>query len=267
MKEISALLLAAGRGERLRPLTDTWPKCLMPINGIPLLEYWLRTLQNEGISDVWVNTHYQADIVHEFIERPRFRNWVKQIYEPELQGTAGTLVSNYQIFKKKTVLVIHADNWIQCNFSDFVQYHQHRRPTHCVITMMTFRADKPSECGIVRVDQEGVVRSFFEKVGDPPGNLANGAIYIVEPPVLDSVVEVGNVKDFSLEVVPRFLGKIATWENKEIHRDIGSIDALRRAQLDLPSITTPWPDKDDWQRLFDKNPIQKIVGQADGIIQ
>ena len=58
-KQIAALLLAAGFGSRLRPLTNEWPKCLMPIGEKPLLEYWLSNLHNLGITDVLVNTHYK----------------------------------------------------------------------------------------------------------------------------------------------------------------------------------------------------------------
>ena len=73
---MKALLLAAGLGTRLKPLTDIWPKCLMPIKGRPLLEYWLDTLQKLSINDVIVNTHYFSEYVKEFIEQTQFKNRV-----------------------------------------------------------------------------------------------------------------------------------------------------------------------------------------------
>jgi len=69
VKETRALLLAAGFGTRLKPLTDIWPKCLMPIRNRPLLEYWLSILQKSGISNVLVNTHYLSEHVERFLEQ------------------------------------------------------------------------------------------------------------------------------------------------------------------------------------------------------
>ena len=259
MRKFSALLLAAGRGERLRPLTDAWPKCLMPISGTPLLEYWLGMIHDERIPDVYVNTHYLADIVNEFLDRPRFRSWVTRLYEPQLRGTAGSLISNYPILKGKTVLLIHADNWCPCNLRDFIEFHLYRRPKRCPVTMMTFETDSPAECGVVQLGRDGVVQSFYEKVENAPSNLANGAVYILEPEVLDFLASEADAKDFSVEVIPHFLGRIATWKNNGIHRDIGSVNNLRQAQFD-EVISTPWPSKDAWQICFESHPVHQALG-------
>mgnify|MGYP001228758815 CR=1 FL=1 len=72
---LKSILLAAGLGKRLRPLTNILPKCLMPINGIPLLEYWLASMYILGIEDVLVNVHYRSSDVIKFLSRPRFLNW------------------------------------------------------------------------------------------------------------------------------------------------------------------------------------------------
>ena len=74
--EVRALLLAAGLGSRLRPLTERWPKCLMPIGERPLLEHWLETLYSTNVREVLVNLHHHSEIVREFLNRPRFRDWV-----------------------------------------------------------------------------------------------------------------------------------------------------------------------------------------------
>ena len=91
MKNIKALLLSAGLGTRLSPLTDEWPKCLMPIGERPLLEYWLQNLYLTGVSEVLVNLHHHSKKVQEFLNRPRFKNWVSSVGEVELLGTAGSL--------------------------------------------------------------------------------------------------------------------------------------------------------------------------------
>ena len=256
--QIKALVLAAGVGSRLHPLTNDWPKCLMPIGQRPLLDYWLETLYLLGIEDVLVNLHHHSPIVEEFLLRERFSNWVNYVYEEELLGTAGTLIANKDFFEGATVLLIHADNWCQCNFKSFLDYHMNSRPKHSSISMMTFETDTPESCGIVEVDRENLVTNFFEKVSNPPSNLANAAIYLLEPEVLCWLEENQDCTDFSTQVLPEFINRIATWHNEEIHRDIGVLPNLRRAQLDsLPS--SIWTKDDDWQKSFLKHPIHNVI--------
>ena len=222
MKEVRALLLAAGKGKRLRPLTNDWPKCLMPIGDRPLLEFWLQTLHEAGIRKVMVNLHYHVEKVEEFLQRPQFRGWVDSTYEENLLGTAGTLFANKSYFEDCTILLVHADNWCQCDFSDFLDFHQLLRPDHCPITMMTFESPTPETCGIVETNADGVVLAFHEKSNNPPGNQANGAVYLLEPEVLKWIEEIPDISDFSTEVLPHFIGRIATWNNSAIHKDIGA---------------------------------------------
>lgn len=226
----------------------------MPIGKRPLLEYWLQTLQVAGIREAMVNTHFHADLVDAFLARARYANWVKSAHEQELLGTAGTLRANSEFFRGHTTLLIHADNWCQCDFGAFLCYHLHQRPRHCLITMMTFDTDTPQNCGIVKVDSQKVVVAFYEKVANPPGKRANAAIYLLEPEVIEWLGENPHVKDFSTEVLPRFIGRIATWHNTGIHRDIGNISSLCAAQHDpLPQYN--WPSDDEWQKAFETLPI------------
>ena len=120
MNQVKALLLAAGLGTRLCPLTDDWPKCLMPIGDRPLLEYWLETLYLTNVNGVLVNLHHHSEIVQDFLNRSRFEGWVSSVSEESLLGTAGTLRANKVYFKNSTTLLVHADNWCQCDFADFL---------------------------------------------------------------------------------------------------------------------------------------------------
>jgi len=259
LSKTSALLLAAGLGTRLRPYTEHWPKCLMPIQGHPLLEYWLSALQKIKINDVLVNTHYHADIVLDFLQRESFAGWVKSVYEKELLGTAGTLRATIDILQENTVLYAHADNLCCCDFADFLDFHHNARPEGTVMTMMTFATSTPSTCGIVETNDDGVVTHFYEKVQNPPGNLANAAVYLIEPELIQWVVQNPEISDFSTEVIPEFMGKIATWKNDNVLVDIGTIDSLTNAQK-LNCTSPSWP-QDDWQILFMKNPIHRHIHQ------
>ena len=226
----------------------------MPISGRPLLEYWLCTLSRCAISRVLVNIHHHRRIVETFLNQPHFEGWVSGVFESHLLGTAGTLRNNREVLKDRRILLIHADNWCQCDIADFLDFHVYHRPKHTVMTMMTFRSDNPNDCGILEIDKQGVVRGLYEKVDDPPGNLANGAVYLLEPNILDWLMENPNVTDFSTQVLPRFLDRIATWENTDIHRDIGKISALRLAQLD-PIPDSCWSDTTPWYHTYRNNPI------------
>ncbi len=256
---ITALLLAAGFGTRLQPYTNDWPKCLMPVHGLPLLQYWLETTRKMGASQVLVNLHYLASTVEAFLKRPRFRNWVKFVYEPQLRGTAGTIRANYSLFAQSTLLLVHADNYSQCDFNAFLHYHQTARPKHCLMTMMTFDTLTPSSCGIVETDELGVVNAFYEKVASPPSNRANGAVYLLEPEALAWINEHPEAQDFSTQVLPRFLGRIATWHNDQLHIDIGTVESLLAAQNSraIERSNTDALEVDDWEKMFVAHPIHR----------
>ena len=224
-----AILLAAGCGTRLRPITNMTPKCLVPIKGKPLLEIWLERLTQAGIGPFLVNTHYLAEQVASFVETTPCHDRVTLVHEPELLGTAGTLIANLDFFQGGDGLLIHADNYCLADFRAFVQAHQ-QRPPECVMTMMTFRTDIPSSCGIVELDKLGVVVEFYEKVVSPPGNLANGAVYILSADLLERMSkDLHTVSDFSTEVLHRFVGEIYTYETREVFLDIGMPEAYMRA--------------------------------------
>ena len=254
----TAVLLAGGYGKRLKPLTDGWPKCLMPIKGYPLMDYWLYFLSKAGISEAIVNTHYQAKYVQEYLGRPCYANWVSASQEEILLGTASTLRFNYSRLKGKRIMLVHADNWCPIDLDQFINHHDASTHQNYAMTMMTFKCENPSECGIVGLDSSGIVQEFFEKSNNPPGNIANAAVYILEPMVLEWSVANPDISDFSLDVIPKFLGRINTYHNAEIHRDIGSIGSLRLSQKD--NITKiEWPIADEWQRNFIKNQIHSMV--------
>ena len=230
----------------------------MPVGGLPLLEHWLGTLHKTGIRRVLVNLHHHAKELRMFLERPRFIDWVDSVFERELLGTAGTLKANQAFFQANTILLAHSDNWCQCDFSDFLDFHKNRRPQQCKITMMTFNSPTPQTCGIVETDEKGVVQALHEKIADPPGTLANAAVYLLEPEIMEWLDNQHLISDFSTEVLPEFIGEIATWHNDYIHRDIGELHMLKLAQSD-PIPSSLWPQKDSWQQKILKHPVHQQI--------
>ena len=232
-----ALLLAAGLGTRLRPMTDTTPKCLVPVGNKALLQIWLERLTGAGFGPFLINTHYLAEQVHEFIQSSPYRNQVTLVHEPKLLGTAGTLIRNLDFFQGEDALIIHADNYCLADFRAFKQAHE-KRPAACLMTMMTFQTDEPQSCGIVEVDDNGVVTGFHEKVKNPPGNLANGAIYILSKQMLELISrEMSDASDISKEIIPRMMGRIHVYRTTEIFADIGSIPSYENLRNKISLIS------------------------------
>ncbi len=231
---MKALLLAAGFGTRLRPLTDNIPKCLIPIHGKPLLQYWIEMLLDSEINYILINMHYLPEQVSDFIENGIFKERVSLVYEDTLLGTGGTLLKNQLLFKDESIMLVHADNLSKFDIDSFIRSHK-ERPIGTSITMMTFSTDNPKTCGIVELDTRGVVIKFHEKVNNPPGNLANGAVYILEPEIFDFLNKINNeIVDFSNDVLPFYLGKINTFHNNIYHRDIGNLESYNKAIEEFP---------------------------------
>jgi len=229
-----AILLAAGFGTRLRPLTNTIPKCLVPIHGQPLLSIWLERLTQAGIGPFLVNTHYLREQVQEFVATSPYRDQITLVHEPTLLGTAGTLMANLDFFQGEDGLLIHADNYCLADLRAFVAAHQ-QRPPECLVTVMAFRTSTPSTCGILELDDRGVVVGFHEKVANPPGNLASGAIYLLSSQFLQfAQKELAGVTDLSTEVIPGLMGRLYACEIKEPFIDIGTPAAYRQANEELP---------------------------------
>ena len=230
-----AILLAAGFGTRLRPLTDNIPKCLVPIRGEPLLNIWLDKLVRTDLLPVLINTHYLPQQIASFVESSSHRDYVTLVYEPELLGTAGTLRANLDFYQGQDGLLIHSDNLCQQNLRDLVFAH-HQRPPECLLTMLTFRADTPSACGIVEIDTRGVVVGYHEKITTPPGNLANGAVYILSAEFINQfLLNFETPKDFSADVLPLLIGRIYTFITSELFLDVGTPNAYARANSEWRS--------------------------------
>jgi mannose-1-phosphate guanylyltransferase len=236
LSKLRALLLAAGLGTRLRPLTDSVPKCLVEINGRPLLDYWIELLSDAGIADILVNLHYLPNAVKSYIGKCSYPVNITMAYEERLLGTGGTLLKNSDFFQNGPAMLIHADNLSTFDVQSFIHRYEMRRPG-IEITMMTFDTLSPEACGIVQLDDEGVVKAFHEKVRNPPSTLANGAVYVLSPAVLEFLRGLGKkVIDFSTEVLPHFLGRINTYHNGIYHRDIGTVESLLAAQKDYAAL-------------------------------
>lgn len=226
---MKALLLCAGFGTRLRPLTNTVPKCLVPIKGKPLLGIWLERLVEAGIGPFLINTHFLVNQVEEFVKQAPLHSQIRLVYEPKLLGTAGTVIENLDFFDKEDGMLVHADNYCLADIDAFVNAHS-QRPSYCLMTMMTFCTENPASCGIVELDSEGVVIGFHEKVENPPSNEANGAVYILSAEMMHIISDkMRECTDFSTEILPNFIGRIYTYHTNQAFIDIGTPENYLKA--------------------------------------
>lgn len=230
-----ALLLAGGLGTRLRPLTETVPKCLVPVAGRPMLDYWYDALERAGIREVLLNTHHHADQVRDHI---RTSNAVRDLavteaYEPDLLGSAGTVAANRDWAEDAAdILVIYADNLSTIDLADLLAFHRaHPDP----FTMALFHTPYPTQCGIATLDDEGRVTAFVEKPDHPESDLANAGLYVLDAAAWREVADM-DAFDFGFDVIPRFTGRMRGYAFDGYHRDIGTHAALAQAEADAPGL-------------------------------
>jgi mannose-1-phosphate guanylyltransferase len=234
---VKAFLLAAGEGRRLRPLTETVPKCLVPIRGTPLLAVWLELLERHGVGEVLVNLHYAHERVLEFLRSWPTRLKVSTVYERRLLGSAGTVVANRSFVEgERRFLILYADNLTNVNLTHMIEHHDGRRHS---VTMGVVPTDAPAEKGTVVVDADGRILEFVEKSSQPRSNLANAGIYVAGQELFSylpqAAAEVGAL-DFGHHIFPAMTPHLGAYPINEFLMDIGTPDDYERGQLGWPGL-------------------------------
>ena len=233
--QVKVLLLAAGLGTRLRPLTDAVPKCLVPIAGRSLLDYWFGCFAQAGVHDVLINTHYLREQVQAYIRKVNRRGVfrVQEFYEPELLGSAGTVHATRDFAPRDgDVVIVYADNLSNVDLGQLIRFHRsHVDP----LTMMLFRTPYPRQCGIAELDRDSRIVSFVEKPDEPGSNLANAGVYMATAAAYREIADMDCV-DLGFDVLPAFVGRMRGWVWDGYHRDIGTPESLRQAEEDAPTV-------------------------------
>jgi len=229
---MKAFLLAAGHGTRLRPYTDTTPKCLLPIRGTPMLEIWLRVCRRHGVSDVLVNTHAHASAVKEFVGNWRDGIRVTVVEEPKLYGSAGTLAANRSwVEHDDKFWVFYADVLTNANLSKMIAVHD----SACSATLGLYPVPDPGRCGIATLDANAKIRSFIEKPANPSSNLAFAGLMIATPELLDAIPEKAGA-DIGFDVLPRLVGRMRGYRIPDFVLDIGTPENYESAQKVWPGL-------------------------------
>jgi mannose-1-phosphate guanylyltransferase len=197
---MKAMILAAGKGTRVRPITHTIPKPMIPILQKPVMEFLLELLREHGFTEVMVNvSHLAEEIENYFRDGQRFGVEIAYSFEGRIEdgeligdalGSAGGLkkIQNFQRFFDDTFVVLCGDALIDLDLSEAVRRHREKGALASLITKRVPR-EQVSSYGVVVTDDDGRVRSFQEKpdVADAASDMINTGIYIFEPEVLEYV--------------------------------------------------------------------------------
>ena len=228
---MKAFLLAAGVGSRLRPITDVTPKCMLAIDGRPLLDLWLDEFGRAGVDEVLVNLHHLPDVVSRHVAARAAAPVVRTVLEPELLGSAGTLLANRDWVRgEELFLACYADNLTDFDLQSLVKAHREHRP---VATLTAFHSPNPSAGGVLEVDADGRVTGFVEKPAEPVSDLVNAGMYAFHPCVLDEIDGVPP-QDIGYQLLPRLVGRARAVPVDGYFRDIGTVDAYRAAREEWP---------------------------------
>jgi mannose-1-phosphate guanylyltransferase len=235
---MKAYLLAGGRGERLRPLTDRIPKCLAPIDAQPLLGFWLDLFRREGVTDVLLNVSHHVDQVHRFLASGASAGVrVTVVEEPAPVGSARTVLRERAFVDgEESFWIVYADNLSDIRLGAMRALHaQHREAA----TIGLFHTPTPTAAGIVGLEPDGRIRSFVEKPAQPDSDLANAGVYLARPALLEAIPDRPGIIDFGLDVLPTLAGHMYGCVLGEFHQDIGTPERLAAAAAAWPHRARP----------------------------
>jgi NDP-sugar pyrophosphorylase family protein len=200
-----AMVLAAGEGTRLQPLTLRTPKALLPVAGVPLIIRTLAWLRGHGVLDVAINLHHLGHMIERAVgDGSRLELNVHYSAEDKLLGTAGAVKKMEPFFDGPFVLV-YGDVLTDANLTEMARLHRERS---ALATIALHRVSDPSQAGIVQIDSSGRVGAFVEKppAGSAHGNFANGGVYILERTILKHI-PADTFCDFGYDVFPLLVGE------------------------------------------------------------
>ena len=228
------MIMAAGKGTRLRPITDLVPKPMAPIVNRPALYHILRLLGRHGFSEVVVNLHHLPEIITGYFGDGAWMGMkITYSFEPELLGTAGGVKNNADFLGGDTFLVMSGDALTDIDLTGLVAAH---RRAGSIATLAVKEVADPSLYGVVVADDDDRVVGFQEKPTreEARSRLCNCGIYVFEPQILSHILS-GQFDDFGRRLFPDLLR-----EGMRLHAetvagywsDVGNLDEYVRGNAD-----------------------------------
>ncbi|MDY6794636.1 MAG: NDP-sugar synthase [Actinomycetota bacterium] len=231
---MKAMILAAGLGTRLRPLTVEISKPMVPIVNRPVMEHIVELLYRHGFRDIYVNLHWHPDVItSHFGDGAKWGVSLSYSYEEKLLGTAGGVKKLEGELGDGTFLVISGDALTDLDLTALVDFH---RGHGAIATLVTTPVSDPSKYGVVITDEEGRITGFQEKPKreEARSYVANSGIYVFEPGVLEMMPE-GSFYDFGSQLFPRFLEEgldFYGYIHLDYWNDVGSLEEYKAGNFD-----------------------------------
>jgi mannose-1-phosphate guanylyltransferase len=225
---MKAMVLAAGLGTRLKPLTFELPKPMVPVLHQPVMAHIVRLLERQGFDELVANIHWFPDaIIDYFGDRLEYR------YEPELLGTAGGVRNARGFFGDEVVVVVSGDALTDLDVRALVERH---RSAGGIATLTVKRVPDTREYGVIIHDEDGRVQGFQEKPepAEALSDLGNCGIYCFSPEIFDFFPEDDPV-DWAQDVFPTLLDHDVPFHVHAINdywNDVGSLGELRQGTWD-----------------------------------
>jgi len=200
---MQGVILCAGEGERLRPLTLKTPKPLLPIRGKPLLDWTVEWLRRFGVRDLFINLHHLPDAIPAYLGTGLARGvHVTYSFEKELQGTAGALRA-FRDRLRQPFVVIYGD--VLPTALDLDALRAYHRAKGGIGTLVLQKTDRPHDSDVVELEEDGRVKALHHAPGTfDHGDLGSAAVYLLEPGILRYLPESGKA-DFVRDLFPAAL--------------------------------------------------------------
>lgn len=234
---MEALILAGGKGTRLRPLTVYTPKPIVPVMNRPFLLFQLEALARAGITDITLSLSYQPNKIEDVLgDGSDHGVKIRYVTEPSPMGTGGAY--KFAAASRKTMVVFNGDILIDADITKIIRHHQESKAD---ATIALTPVDDPSRYGLVETDADGKVKRFLEKpkpedVASLGTNLINAGIYVLEPSILDLIPSGAN-SSFEYNVFPEILARGMSFSTYSLAgtywRDIGTPESYLNAHLDF----------------------------------
>jgi len=235
---MKAVVLAGGFGTRIKPLTYTIPKPMLPLAGKPILEHVIDLLKNHGITEAIFLLYFQPEgITNHFRDGREFGIKINYVIPPEDYGTAGAVKFASENLKgDEPFLVISGDLLTDVDLTSFIEYHKKKK---ALVTIGLTSVKDPLQFGIVITDNEGSVIKFLEKPGwgDVFSDSINAGMYVMDPAALNFIPG-RQAFDFSHDLFPRLLSEgkpIFGYSLRGYWRDIGDPPSYWEANMDILS--------------------------------
>lgn len=240
--QVDAVVLVGGKGTRLRPLTLSAPKPMLPTAGLPFLTHLLSRIAAAGIEHVILGTSYKPAVFEaEFGDGSALGLQIEYVTEEHPLGTGGGIANVAGKLRNDTAMVFNGDVLSGADLAQLLDFHRSNRAD---VTLQLVRVGEPRAFGCVPTDEEDRVVAFLEKTEDPPTDQINAGCYVFERNVIDRIPQ-GREVSVEREVFPALLAdgdcKIYGYVDASYWRDMGTPEDFVRGSADLVRGIAPSP--------------------------